>query len=70
LKTKTLFPYQEDGVDLIVNRYNDVLLADHPGAGKTAQAVVAADRMNANKILVITPASLRENWRREFKLWS
>lgn len=66
----TLFPYQVEGVDLIVNKYNDVLLADHPGAGKTAQAIVAADRLNAKTVLVITPASLRENWRREFKLWS
>lgn len=68
--TRTLFPYQEEGVNLIVNKYKDVLLADHPGAGKTAQAIIAADRMGAKTILIITPASLRENWRREFKLWS
>lgn len=64
-----LFPYQEAGVELIVNRYKDVLLADHPGAGKTAQVIVAADRLNAKSILVICPASLQENWKREFKLW-
>lgn len=64
-----LFPYQAQGVDLIVNHYKDVLLADHPGAGKTAQVIVAADKLKAKKVLVICPASLQENWRREFKLW-
>lgn len=64
-----LFPYQEAGVELIVSRYKDVLLADHPGAGKTAQVIVAADKLKAKSILVICPASLQENWRREFKLW-
>lgn len=34
--------------------------------GKTAQAVVAADLINAQRILVICPASVRINWTREF----
>ncbi len=66
----TLFPYQTEGVELIVNKYNDVLLADHPGAGKSAQAIIAARVLKANRVLVICPASLCENWKREFKLWS
>lgn len=65
-----LFPYQLEGIDLIVNHYQDVLLADHPGAGKSAQAIIAADQINAKTILVICPAGLKENWKREFKLWS
>lgn len=69
-KIPELFPYQKEGVDLIVNKYKDVLLADHPGAGKTAQVVTAADKLKASKILVICPASLRENWKREFIKWS
>lgn len=69
-KALKLKKYQEDGIDLIVNRYKDVLLADHPGAGKTCQAIIAADRLSANRILVICPASLRENWKREFEKWS
>jgi SWI/SNF-related matrix-associated actin-dependent regulator 1 of chromatin subfamily A len=64
-----LFPYQEAGVELIVKHYKDVLLADHPGAGKTAQAVVAANRLKAKSILIICPAGLKENWKRELTLW-
>lgn len=64
-----LFKYQEEGIELIVNHYQDVLLADHPGAGKTCQAIIAADRIGAKSILVICPASLRENWKREFQKW-
>lgn len=68
--SKNLFPYQKEGIDLICNHYKDVLLADHPGAGKTCQAILAADKIGAKKILVICPASLRENWKREFAKWS
>lgn len=67
---KELLPYQIEGVRLITTKYNDVLLADHPGAGKTVQAIKASDYLKCEKILVVCPASLRENWRREFKLWS
>lgn len=65
-----LFKYQEEGIELICNKYKDVLLADHPGAGKTCQVIRAADKLATKKILVICPASLRENWKREFKKWS
>lgn len=65
-----LFLYQIEGIDLICNKYKDVLLADHPGAGKTCQAVIAAQDIGAVDILVICPASLRENWKREFAKWS
>lgn len=36
------------------------------GLGKTAQAVLAADMVRANRILVICPAVARVNWKREF----
>jgi SNF2 family DNA or RNA helicase len=45
-------------------------LFDEPGFGKSAQAVVAADMVFARKILVVTTASARANWLREFGLWS
>ncbi len=65
-----LFDYQVKGIDLICNKYKDVLLADHPGAGKTCQVIIASDKLSCKKIIVICPASLRENWKREFKKWS
>lgn len=69
LNGRTLFPYQQEGVELLVERPR-ALLADPPGAGKTAQAIVAADRVEAKWILVVCPASLRLNWAKEFRLWS
>lgn len=67
---RALFPYQVAGVEQIVNRFKHVLLADVPGAGKTAQAIVACDYLGAKTILVICPASLRANWSKEFSMWS
>lgn len=57
--------YQEIGAKFLASR-KFALLADDPGLGKTAQAIVAADMVNAQKILVICPAVARVNWKREF----
>lgn len=64
-----LYPYQEEGARFLASR-DAALLADDPGLGKTAQAINACDRVGAGRVLVICPASLRENWRREFARFS
>lgn len=46
------------------------LLADEMGLGKSAQAIVAADRIAAERILVVCPAVARVNWMREFEKFS
>lgn len=63
-----LMDYQRAGVEEIRERKN-VLLADEPGLGKTAQAISycnIADLPPSQKILIICPASLKLNWVREF----
>lgn len=40
------------------------------GLGKTAQSIVAAERVGAKRILVICPSSVKINWLREFLKWS
>jgi len=61
--------YQIDGAYFLAqNRF--ALLADEPGVGKTLQAILASDMVNAKNILVICPAVARVNWRREFAEWS
>jgi SWI/SNF-related matrix-associated actin-dependent regulator 1 of chromatin subfamily A len=63
-----LLQYQKDGVEQIL-RFGDVLLSDHCGAGKSAQVVEAAKRLNVKSVLILCPASLRSNWIREFNKW-
>ncbi|MFQ5510164.1 MAG: DEAD/DEAH box helicase [Leptospirillia bacterium] len=63
-----LYPYQIEGRDFLAAR-TTALLADVQGLGKTAQAITAADRVNARSILVLCPASARINWQRELTTW-
>lgn len=62
-------PYQLAGAEFLAAR-TAALLADEPGLGKSAQAIIAADTAGAGRVLVICPASVVENWRREIEMWS
>ena len=46
------------------------LLADEPGLGKTAQALLAAQAANAYPLLVVVPNVVKTNWAREAELWT
>lgn len=63
-----LFPYQIEGVAFLASR-GRALLADDMGLGKTLQAIAAgtwlADHAGVQKILVVCPASLKQQWARE-----
>lgn len=63
-----LFPYQQTGVAFLQQK-RAALLADGMGLGKTAQAIVAANEVKAERVAVICPAIARINWRREFAMW-
>ena len=56
--------YQDDAVDFLRDR-RWAILADEPGVGKTAPAIVAAD----TPTVVICPASVMIHWRREIQRW-
>lgn len=62
-------PYQVAGAQFLAVR-RTAYLADDPGLGKTAQVITAADMVGAQRILVLCPASLKENWLREFSKFS
>lgn len=64
-----LFPYQQESVDWISKR-RFALLAHEMGLGKSAIAITAADKINAQRILVVCPAVARVNWLREFAKFS
>ncbi|MDO9457313.1 DEAD/DEAH box helicase [Nocardioides sp.] len=46
------------------------LLADEPGLGKTAQALLAAQAADAFPLLVVVPSVVKTNWAREVSLWT
>jgi len=46
------------------------LLADEPGLGKTAQALLAAEAADAYPLLVVVPNVVKTSWAREAGLWT
>jgi SNF2 family DNA or RNA helicase len=46
------------------------LLADEPGLGKTAQALLAAHAADAYPLLVVVPNVVKTNWAREAAIWT
>ena len=62
-------PHQIAGAKFLADRKH-ALLADAPRVGKTGAAIIAADYILAQRVLVITTASGRPVWRRGFDTWS
>lgn len=61
-----LFPYQKTGVAYSLNK-KKVIVGDQPGLGKTGQAIATAEASGCKCILIICPATLKENWRIEIE---
>jgi SWI/SNF-related matrix-associated actin-dependent regulator 1 of chromatin subfamily A len=66
---RQMFPYQRNGVAYNLEK-KKVIVGDQPGLGKTGQAIATMVAAKVKCILVICPATLRENWRREWKIWT
>lgn len=62
-------PTQLSGAKFLAGR-TAALLADDPRVGKTGAAIIAADYIFADNILVVTTASGRAVWKRGFAEWS
>jgi SWI/SNF-related matrix-associated actin-dependent regulator of chromatin subfamily A-like protein 1 len=63
------YDYQKEGIAYCLSR-KKVIIGDQPGLGKTMQAIATVTLANAFPALVICPASLKENWKREFEMWT
>ena len=50
--------------------HRSFLLADEPGLGKTAQALLAAQAADAYPLLVVVPNVVKANWAHEAELWT
>jgi hypothetical protein len=50
--------------------HRSFLLADEPGLGKTAQALIAAQVTGSYPLLVVVPNVVKVNWAREVEKWT
>ncbi len=73
LKNIELFPYQIEGVEFASFK-EGAIIADEMGLGKTIQAIATAlvkkNLFHFSKTLIICPASLKDQWKREIEKYS
>ncbi|WP_442880781.1 DEAD/DEAH box helicase [Aeromicrobium sp.] len=65
-----LMRHQAQLVDAAADGHRTFLLADEPGLGKTAQALLAAQAAKAYPLLVVVPNVVKTNWAREAETWT
>ena len=68
----TPYPYQIEGIQWLEEHGGRGLIGDQPGLGKSLQATgwLQLHRHDALPALIVCPASIKENWRREIQKWS
>lgn len=70
MNNHTLHDYQREGVNFCIQRGMRALIGDEMGIGKTAQAIAAAEAIDAKRVVVICPANARFVWQAEIEGWS
>jgi superfamily II DNA or RNA helicase len=65
-----LMPHQAQVVASAKDGHRTFLLADEPGLGKTAQALLAAQAAHAHPLLVVVPNVVKTSWAREAAMWT
>jgi superfamily II DNA or RNA helicase len=65
-----LMPHQAQVIASAREGHRTFLLADEPGLGKTAQALLAAQAANAYPLLVVVPNVVKTSWAREAAMWT
>jgi hypothetical protein len=65
-----LMHHQTQVISAAASGHRTFLLADEPGLGKTAQALLAAQATGAYPLLVVVPNVVKANWAREAELWT
>ena len=65
-----LMRHQAQLIESARDGHRTYLLADEPGLGKTAQALLAAHVSNSYPLLVVVPNVVKMNWAREVERWT
>jgi SWI/SNF-related matrix-associated actin-dependent regulator 1 of chromatin subfamily A len=60
--------HQEEAIIKLLQN-DKFLLLDTPGLGKTTSSIIAALESGSQKILIICPASLKLNWKKEISIY-
>ena len=63
-----LYPFQRAGVEYAVNAKR-CFIGDAMGLGKTIEALAAVEHIYAYPVLIICPAAVKLNWKREAEKW-
>jgi len=63
------FEHQKEAIQKLLEN-DKFILADDMGLGKTSSAIIASIEANPSKSLIICPASLKQNWKREIENYS
>jgi SNF2 family DNA or RNA helicase len=66
---KELWAYQKGTLDYLIAR-NGGIDADEPGLGKTPTSIAFCNHVEATRVLVICPASVRIQWGKRIAEWS
>ena len=67
---RELMKHQSQVVEAAAQGHRTFLLADEPGLGKTAQALLAAQAADAYPLLVVVPNVVKTSWAREAGIWT
>jgi SNF2 family DNA or RNA helicase len=67
---RELMHHQARMIAAAADGHRTFLLADEPGLGKTAQALLAAEATDAYPLLCVVPNVVKTNWAREAATWT
>ena len=67
---RELMHHQAQLIQAAADGHRTFLLADEPGLGKTAQALLAAQAADAFPLLAVVPNVVKTNWAREASIWT
>jgi len=62
-------PHQKIAIEKLLAN-DKYILADDMGLGKTTSAVIASLESNVKKVLIVCPASLKLNWKKEIEIYA
>lgn len=65
-----LYPHQQQVVAAVLAGKRSIYIADEPGLGKTASAILSLAASESKRSVVVVPSIVKTNWRREFEKWN